>query len=214
MSRAQPLTDRHELVRRANVETVFRAIGDHGPVSRNDLVGITGLSKPTVLAVVAALEDEGLVHGVPLPSAGAGRIPIGYQHNAEAAAVVGIDLGGTKTLVAVADLTGRILAEHEEPTSQAGGPAVVEQLATLARRVAREAGVSWSRVDAVTVGHQIQAMGFGPVLAAYGNLSARKFRQLWDERLNSKPFPEEAVKHSPPVSYLKQTQIKSDNPNK
>jgi hypothetical protein len=57
-------------------------------------------------------------------------------------------------------------------------------------------------------------MGFGPVLAAYGNLSARKFRQLWDERLNSKPFPEEAVKHSPPVSYLKQKQIKSDNPNK
>ncbi|MEI6401111.1 MAG: ROK family transcriptional regulator [Actinomycetota bacterium] len=152
MSRAQRLTDRHELVRRANVETVFRAIGDHGPVSRNDLVGITGLSKPTVLAVVAALEDEGLVHGVPLPSTGAGRIPIGYQHNAEAAAVVGIDLGGTKTLVAIADLAGRILAEHEEPTSQAGGPAVVEQLSTLARRVARDAGVAWNRVDAVTVG--------------------------------------------------------------
>ena len=67
-------------------------------------------------------------------------------------------------------------------------------------------------VDAVTVGHHIQAMGFGPVLAAYGNLSARKFRQLWDERLNSKPFPEEAVKHSPPVSYLKQT--RTGNPNR
>ena len=34
-------------------------------------------------------------------------------------------------------------------------------------------------VDAVTVGHHIQAMGFGPVLAAYGTLSARKFRELW-----------------------------------
>jgi hypothetical protein len=67
-------------------------------------------------------------------------------------------------------------------------------------------------VDAVTVGHNIQAMGFGPVLAAYGNLSARKFRQLWDERLNSKPFPEEAVKHSPPVSYLKRT--RTGNPNR
>ena len=118
MSRATRLADRHELVRRANVEIVFRAIGDHGPVTRNDLVGLTGLSKPTVLAVVAALEDEGLVHGVPLPSTGAGRIPIGYQHNAEAAAVVGIDLGGTKTLVAVADLTGRILADREEPPSR------------------------------------------------------------------------------------------------
>lgn len=152
MSRAPRLSDRHELVRRANVEAVFRAIGEHGPVARNELVSITGLSKPTVLAVVAALEDEGLVHGVPLPTTGAGRIPIGYQHNAEAAAVVGIDLGGTKTLVAVADLAGRILAEREEPTSHDGGPAVVEQLATLARRTARDAGVPWGRVDAVTVG--------------------------------------------------------------
>ena len=67
-------------------------------------------------------------------------------------------------------------------------------------------------VDAVTVGHHIQALGFGPVLAAYGTLSARKFRELWTERMAGKPFPEEAVKHSPPISYLKQ-KTKS-NPNK
>lgn len=61
-------------------------------------------------------------------------------------------------------------------------------------------------VDCGTVGHHIGAMGFGPVLAAYGNLSAAKFRQLWAERMPADtPFPEEAVKHAAASTYLKQT---------
>ena len=152
MSHATRPLDRHEVVRRANVELVFRTIGDQGPISRNDLVRVTGLSKPTVLAVVAALEDEGLVHGVPLPSNGAGRTPVGYAHNPLAAHVIGIDLGGTKVAAAIADLSGTVLGEREEMTSQDGGAALVRQLATLAKAVTRDAGVTWSRVDAVAVG--------------------------------------------------------------
>ena len=64
-------------------------------------------------------------------------------------------------------------------------------------------------VDCETVGRHIQRMGFGPVLAAYGNLPAAKFRDLWSERMSSeKPFPEESVKHAAPSTYLKQTKIK------
>ena len=65
-------------------------------------------------------------------------------------------------------------------------------------------------VNCETVGHHIQAMGFGPVLAAYGNMTATKFRRLWEERIgSSKPFPEEAVKHARPSTYLKQTNPKT-----
>ncbi|MBP7948883.1 MAG: DUF2800 domain-containing protein [Verrucomicrobiales bacterium] len=65
-------------------------------------------------------------------------------------------------------------------------------------------------IDCETVGHHIGALGFGPVLAAYGNLSAAKFRQLWEQRMPSeKPFPVEAVKHAAPISYLKQTKTKN-----
>ncbi len=134
------------------MELVFSAIGEHGPISRNELVRVTGLSKPTVLAIVAALEEERLVRGVPLPSNGAGRTPVGYAHDPGAAHVLGVDLGGTKVSAAVADLSGRILAEREEPTSGATGPAVLRQLTELCRGVAKEAGVAWSRVDAVAVG--------------------------------------------------------------
>lgn len=59
-------------------------------------------------------------------------------------------------------------------------------------------------VDNVTVGHHIQALGFGAVLAAYGNLSAKKFRELWEEKIKDKPFPEEAVKHGKASLSLRQ----------
>ena len=148
----EEITDRHELVRRTNVEHVFRTIGEHGPISRSGLIQLTGLSKPTVLSVVAALEDEGLIRGLRTSTPSAGRAPVVYEHNPGAAHVVGIDLGGTKVLAGIADLSGRVLAEIEAPTATSGGPAVVDQLAELSRRLAREAGVPWSRVDAVSVG--------------------------------------------------------------
>jgi hypothetical protein len=64
-------------------------------------------------------------------------------------------------------------------------------------------------VDCETVGHHIQQIGFGPVLAAYGNLSADKFRDLWSQRMPAEnPFPEESVKHAAPSTYLKQSKAK------
>ena len=65
-------------------------------------------------------------------------------------------------------------------------------------------------VNCETVGHHIQRLGFGPVLAAYGNLSAIKFRDLWRQHMPAEtPFPEEAVKHAAPSTYLKQSNPKT-----
>ena len=65
-------------------------------------------------------------------------------------------------------------------------------------------------VNSETVGQHIEEIGSGPVLAAYGNMTANKFRRLWEEHLDSsKPFPEEAVKHAAPSTYLKQTNPKT-----
>ena len=65
-------------------------------------------------------------------------------------------------------------------------------------------------VDCETVGRHIATMGFGPVLAAYGNLSVAKFRDLWSQRMPSAaPFPDESVKHAAPSTYLKQSKPKA-----
>ena len=153
-STAQRSSNRHEVVRRANIELVFRTIGEHAPASRNDLVRLTGLSKPTVLALVAALEQEGLIRSTRLAAEprGAGRRPLGYEHNPQAAYVIGVDVGGTKTAAAVADLSGGIKAESEVATSKEGGAAVVGQIVEIARAIARQAGIPWSAVDAIAIG--------------------------------------------------------------
>ena len=151
---ARRSSNRHEVVRRANITLVFRAIGENAPASRNDLVRLTGLSKPTILALVAALEQEGLIRSTRLAAEprGVGRRPIGYEHDPQAAYVIGVDVGGTKTAVAIADLSGGIKAEIELATSKAGGNAVVRQIVDTARAVARQAGIPWSAVDAIAIG--------------------------------------------------------------
>ena len=61
-------------------------------------------------------------------------------------------------------------------------------------------------VDHVTVGHHIQSLGFGVILAAYGNLGAKKFREIWEQKMpRDKAFPEELVKHGKATLSLRQT---------
>jgi hypothetical protein len=50
-------------------------------------------------------------------------------------------------------------------------------------------------VDHVSVGLHLRELGFGAVLAAYGNLSAKKFREIWELKMpREKAFPEDLVK--------------------
>lgn len=149
------IADRHETVRRANVELVFRVISEHAPVSRTEVIRLTGLSKPTVLTVVAAMVDEGLIRDAQrsdMAPRSVGRVARAYEPNPTAAYVVGVDLGGTKNAVVLADLAGTVVAEVEAATTRDGGAAVVAQIAELAKSLAKQAGVAWSRIDAICVG--------------------------------------------------------------
>jgi hypothetical protein len=116
-----------------------------------------------------------------------------------------------------------LLADPEKLGRFLAASAVVEDFRERAKKIAIEhiktGGVvpGWKLVtrkgsefvDCETVGHHIQRIGFGPVLHAYGNLSASKFRDLWSQRMPSeKPFPEESVKHAAPSTYLKQSKTK------
>jgi hypothetical protein len=112
-----------------------------------------------------------------------------------------------------------VLADNEKLSKFLSGCAVLEDFRERAEETAKErlqAGVTipgWKLttrrgpefVDHITVGHHIQAMGFSAVLAAYGNLSAKKFRELWTAKFSQTPFPEEAVKHGHASFSLRQT---------
>ena len=57
-----------------------------------------------------------------------------------------------------------------------------------------------------SVGRYLKELGFGEVLAAYGNLSAKKFREIWELKMpREKAFPEELVKHGKASLSLRAT---------
>jgi hypothetical protein len=124
--------------------------------------------------------------------------------------------------VAVADpgfCFDAVLADNGKLSQFLSACAVLEDFRERAEETAKErlqAGVNipgWKLVtrrgpefvDHVTVGHHIQALGFGSVLAAYGSLSAKKFREIWQQKFPQTPFPEEAVKHGKASLSLRQT---------
>ena len=95
----------------------FLRAGAH-PVSRTEIARMTGLSKPTVNALVSDLEQAGMVREATASQAPGriGRPAAAYQLVPETATVVGVDMGATKTLVGVADLLGEVIATERVST--------------------------------------------------------------------------------------------------
>lgn len=75
-----------------------------------------------------------------------------HATNGRGGHAIAVDVGGTKVLGAIADMTGRILAERTEPTRTDSTAALVAQLRALAHALADEAGVAWATMHALAVG--------------------------------------------------------------
>jgi predicted NBD/HSP70 family sugar kinase len=104
--------------------------------TRPELAAATGFSKPTISEAIVSLEAAGLVVNRGRTAGAVGRNPRVYAINARASLVAGVDIGGTNTRVAVADLHGQILAERHERTT---GSRVQQQVRRLIRQVHKEA---------------------------------------------------------------------------
>jgi len=122
------------------------------PLSRAALARATGLSKQTMSLVIAELESEGWVRSVGISKGAVGRTAISYDLARDAAFSIGVDLGGTKVSLAIADLVGKTIAETTEPTDPRGGIHVFRQVRELARRLAAGRGLDLERARSIVVG--------------------------------------------------------------
>src|SRR4051794_28808139 len=103
-------------LRRRNRLRIIDVLRRSGSASRVDLVRDTGLSRTTVSKLVGELQAEGLVverggGGAEATANAVGRPPVALTLNPAAGAVVGIDFGHDLVRVAVADLSGAVIAE-------------------------------------------------------------------------------------------------------
>ncbi len=122
-----------------------------GPASRAAISRATGLSKPTVSAVVRDLEEAGLVRLGGRASGGVGRSSTLYEVNPSAAYGLGFDIGGTSLRAALVDLFGTSLAEVNEPTRHERRAELLAQVADVYERLLREAGVARADVRAAGI---------------------------------------------------------------
>lgn len=100
-------------------KAIFGVVRDASPdgISRADMARATGFSKPTISAVVSDFEEAGLLRAAEASPAGSiGRPATKYKIVPEAGFVVAVDMGATKTLLAVADLLGNIVREEKFST--------------------------------------------------------------------------------------------------
>ncbi|MFE0462518.1 ROK family protein [Kitasatospora sp. NPDC058965] len=111
-----------------------------GPESRAQLARDTGLSKPTVSAALAVLEQAGLVREAGVHAPERGRTAVLYEPDPTAGQVLGVDIGRARLRVAVADLAGRILAHRDVPNRGRSADAVADAVVAAAREATEEAG--------------------------------------------------------------------------
>jgi predicted NBD/HSP70 family sugar kinase len=129
------------VARQLSLRMVMEAVLHQGPISRAQIAKITGLSKQTTSEVVRELEERGWLRERGRTQGAIGRSALTYEINDRAAFVLGIDLGGTKIRMAIADLKGAVVQEEEVPTDDRGGVHVLDQIADLARRLAAAAEI-------------------------------------------------------------------------
>lgn len=106
-----------------NDRLALQLLQSEGPLTAGQLKKLTGLSRPTVADLVERLQQAGLITVVG-ESGAQRRGPNArlYGIVADRAHLVGLDLRSHSVTVAVADLLGRVRAEHTVPVDPDGSP--------------------------------------------------------------------------------------------
>jgi glucokinase len=137
-----------------NLERVLaEAMAREGPFTRAELIEATGLSAPTVGSLTSSLIRADLLTDLGSGPSRGGRRPAHMQFNRLHGVVAAIDLGPTRTRLAVADLRGEPLVRRVVNTPQQTEPtALLNALAQEVCALVRAADVSPGRLLAVGAG--------------------------------------------------------------
>ncbi|MDF2628746.1 MAG: transcriptional repressor [Symbiobacteriaceae bacterium] len=115
-----------ELIRAINKQRVLRLIRSAGPISRADAAEQTGLTRPTISAVVSELLEEGWVEEMGTGESSGGRPPILLRFNPRARYVVGAELSAGHVRAVLSDLSGNVVrrvkyrVESSDPVQELG----------------------------------------------------------------------------------------------
>ncbi|WFR65808.1 MarR family transcriptional regulator [Curtobacterium flaccumfaciens] len=114
----------------------LRQILVHGVLSRAEIARALGLSRASLTRAVRTLQEHRFVIEVGTDVRGATGRPSELLRTSEGVwEFLGVKLTQERLYAAVTDLTGRVLALHEEPLRDTAPGALVEQIAEVTERL-------------------------------------------------------------------------------
>jgi predicted NBD/HSP70 family sugar kinase len=147
---ARPATS--STLKEINLRTVLDVIRTAPPVSRAEIARRTGISKPTVSALLQDLLDMGLVSETVREELGPTYGALFFAPRPEAAHVLGLDVGARRLRGAIADLEGVVHVRRDVPVEGMEAGQVVAAATALAEELCAEAGIPRSGLHHVAVG--------------------------------------------------------------
>ena len=121
-----------------NRRLVLQSVLAHAPISRADIVRSTGLTAASVSAIVAELENQGLVLELGTgPSAG-GKPPTLFGINAGAYSIISVDLSDGERAGSVLDLLGTSAYRTERSRDALQGQEGIDQLIEMINELLAE----------------------------------------------------------------------------
>jgi glucokinase-like ROK family protein len=113
---------------RQSITSAERKVADlvrkHGEATKTDLVSLTEYSRTKVSACIESLLDKGILVANQSTEYSGGRRARSYRLNEALGLVAGVQVGATGLEIGVADFSGRILVQHEEPAAVRDGPII------------------------------------------------------------------------------------------
>ncbi len=156
-------------LRERNDRTALEALFEHGPLTRNRLGELTGMSKPTAAQMVARLETAGLIGPVGEVSGGRGPNAVSYGVLPDRARGVAIDI---REKVMVATVVDALDGDH---------PVVELDLDTLDHRDRTPEGDVRAAIDAACAAADVDPR---TVVIAWVGVEAARFRWTAQEQLH------------------------------
>jgi predicted NBD/HSP70 family sugar kinase len=139
-------------VRELNLRTVWGVIGEHAPISRAEISRATGISKPTVSAVLEDLLQIGLVVETTDVSRGFTYGAVFFKPRPEAAYAVAFDVGARHLRGALAGLDGAEVVRRDAEVDGLDAAGMVGAAVRLVRELAEAARVPPASVQHAVVG--------------------------------------------------------------
>ena len=140
------------LLKNLNERTVLEAIRAGAPISRAEISRRAGISKPTVSQALQSLVAAGLVRETPHEPDGPSYGAVYFEPVAEAALVLGLDLGARFLRSALCDLEGEIRARRDVELRAPATETTLELAPGLLHSLVDATGLEAGAIDTVVVG--------------------------------------------------------------